>query len=158
MGANRLVQQVDSNTGEILEGGCLVYVPQRQRFREAFVMLWQDALKRLAEEGKLSARHWRVLVWLMGRLDYENYIHVTQADIARELRMDPSDVSKIIRDLLQRGVMVKGPRVGRSFTFRMSGDLGWKGQVRSFQEERKRRLALVHTRTPSTGGKPSQRR
>jgi DNA-binding MarR family transcriptional regulator len=127
----------------MLDEGCLVYVPQRQRFREAFVMVWQEGLRRLAEDGELTGRHWRVLAFLMAKLDYENYIHLAQADIARGVRIDKADVSRAIRDFVERGIVVQGPRVGKSYTYRMSLDLGWKGRVKSFQDERRRRLKLV---------------
>ena len=155
---NRLLRQVDRTTGEILEDGCLVYVPHRPRFREAFVMLWQDALKRLAEEGELGSQHWRVLIYLMGKLDYENYIHVSQADIARGIRMDRGDVSRVMADFVKRGLLVQGPRVGRSYTYRMSSSLGWKGRVKTLQEQRRGHLRDVRGGKPSAGGKGAPRR
>lgn len=156
MGRNT-VGLVDPSTGELL-GGALVYFADRPRFKEAFVMLWQEALPRLVRDKRLGLQHWRVLMWLMSKLDFENYIHVAQIDIAKGTEMDKGNISRVMRDLLEFGVVLEGPRIGRSTTYRMSPNLGWRGRVKSFQEERSRRLALVHSSTPDRGGKASHRR
>lgn len=155
----RRVQQVDVETGEVMQAGVMVYIAQRPKIREGFVMTFQDGLVRLATDRSITGEQWRVLALLMGKLDFENYIHLPQASICEALNMKAPNVSRAIAELVKKGVLVRGPKVGRVGTLRLSPGLGWKGRVRSLQEERKRRLALVHTTPPpSSGGKAGHRR
>ena len=121
-------------------------------------MTFQDGLVRLATDKSITGEQWRVLAFLMGRLDFENYIHLPQQTVCDALEMKAPNVSRAIAELVKKGVLTRGPKVGRVNTLRLSPGLGWKGRVRSLQEERKRRLALVHTSTPSIGGKGPHRR
>lgn len=148
---------VDRATGEVLEGA-FVFVLDRPRHRRPFVMLWQDAIQHLVPDRRLGAQHWRVLMYLMAHLDYENYIHLVQSEIAEGVNIDKGNVSRVMRDLVKIGVVIEGPRMGRSCTYRLSPNLGWKGRVKSLQDERARRLALVHSSTAGRGGKDSHRR
>lgn len=137
------VQQIDAHTGELLEGGSLVYIPQRARIKEGWVMTFQDGLVKLAQDRSLTQQQWRVLAFLMGKLDFENFIHLPQTAIAEALEMHKTHVSTAISELVKKHILVRGPKVGRVGTLRLSSTLGWKGRVRSLQEERRKRLALV---------------
>lgn len=154
----RIVRQVDVHTGEVLEAGTMVYVPHRPKISEGWVMTFQDGLVRLAQDRSLNQQQLRVLLYLMGKLDFENYIHLPQTAIAEALSMQRTHVSSAIAGLVRKGILVRGPSVGRVGTMRLSPGLGWKGRVRSLQEERKRRLALVHSSKPSIGAKPPHKR
>ena len=67
----------------------------------------------------------------MARLDFENYIQVSQSDIADELEMKPSNVSRAVRKLIDHGFIKVGPKVGRSLTYQLHPDLAWKGKAKA---------------------------
>ena len=121
-------------------------------------MAFQEGLAKLAQDREVTGEQWRVLAYLMGRLDFENYINVPRGKIAEALAMKPSNLSRAIAGLVKKGVIIQGPKVGSSTTLRLSPGLGWKGRVRTLQEERKRRLALVHTAPQSPGGRSDHKR
>ena len=137
------VVQIDADTGERLDFA-LVSVPrQRARIKEWWFMVFQDGLQRLAADGSLTARQLRVLIFLMSRLSFENYIHVAQTEIAQATGIGPSHVSEAVRVLVQKGILIVGPKVGRVATLRLSDTFGWKGRVRSLHDERQRRLSIA---------------
>jgi DNA-binding MarR family transcriptional regulator len=144
----RIVKHVDVNTGEILDAGVMVWVPHRPRIKEGWLMMFQDGLTKLAKDRSLTQQQLRVLLYLMGKLDFENYIHMPQREIAEAIGMARPHVSTAIRQLVRRGILHNGPVVGRVGTLRLSPTFGWKGRVRSLVEERTRRLVVIQ------GGKP----
>jgi hypothetical protein len=139
----RTVRQVDVETGEVLDGGVLVYLPQRPKLKEGWCMTFQDALVKLAADRTIKGEQLRVLLFLMGRLDYENWIHVPQAEICEKLVMKPANVSRSIAALTAKGLLTRGPKLGRVGTLRLSLNVGWKGRVRTLREEQKRHLSVV---------------
>jgi DNA-binding MarR family transcriptional regulator len=154
----RNVRNVDADTGELLPPGRMVYLVDRPKLREGWVMTFQTGLLKLATDKTMTQQQLRVLLYLMGRLDFENFIHVPQVDIARELEMQAPNVSAAVTALVRKGILVRGPKVGRVTTLRLADTLGWKGRVRSLQEERKRRLTLIHNQThPRTAPTPPKR-
>lgn len=145
------VRQIDQDGNPI--DGCLVYVAHRPRIKGGFFMAFQEALIALAVEDGLTKAQYRILHYLMGKLDFENYIYVPQLEISTALRIDRANVSRDVNALCKRGLLLKGPKVGKIITYRLSPSLGWKGNVRSLQDERKRRLALA-TSSSSTEPQP----
>ena len=123
----------DPKTGEIDEGA-LVWVPKRPKsqFGRSWLQMAQNGLQKLnAHRKELGLEGFSVFNALIGRLDFENYIQVSQADIARELDMRPSNVSRAIKRLEAVGIIRKGPKVGRSLTYQLHPELGWKGSSKT---------------------------
>ena len=139
----RTVRQIDVETGEMLEAGVMVYMPQRPKIAEGWLMTFQDAFVKLAADRTIKGEQLRVLLFLMGRLDYENWIHVPQSEICDRLGMKPANVSRTIAALTAKGLLTKGPKLGRVVTLRLSFNVGWKGRVRTLQAEQKRHLSVV---------------
>ena len=153
----RRVHQVDVETGEVLEGGTLVYLPIRARIREGWVMVFQEVLGRVACDRDLTMTQMRVLLYLVSRLDVENFIHLSQGDVARALGLRPSNVSPAIKALVEKGVLMRGPKVGRVHTMKLSPNLGWKGRVKNLNEARRELLRVVPGGLDPVPADPSRR-
>lgn len=136
------IKQVNSDTGEILDG-VLVWMPKKRvsPFERHFTMN-QDALKILA--NKLNYEQFRVLMMLLADLDYENYIQITQQDIASSLDMQKSNVSRAVKGLLDLKIVLEGPKVGRSKTYRLNEQFGWKGSIPNHKKALKNGLSVIN--------------
>ena len=78
----------DPQTGEV-EDGKLMWVPHKTRsqFGSDWFQMAQDTLRMInAHRNELGLEGIVVFNALMARLDFENFIQVSQADIASELR------------------------------------------------------------------------
>lgn len=132
------------DTGEV-EDGALVWVPKKAKsqFGRDWFQMAQDTLRTINQHRKdLGLEGIVVFNALMARLDFENYIQVSQSDIADELEMKPSNVSRAVKKLIDHGFIKVGPKVGRSFTYQLHPDLAWKGKSKAhFSAREKARKA-----------------
>lgn len=137
----RKVTQVDLETGEDLGGFVAVIRPkQKSSFQRHFTMN-QAALLTIANE--LNHDQMRVLMALLADLDYENYIQVAQIDIAKALRMQKTHVSRAVKNLIEFGIIIEGPKIGRSRTYRLNPQFGWKGTVSNHRKVLKNGLSVI---------------
>ena len=143
---SRHVIRVDADTGEVLTG-CMMYIPHRPRHTEKFFMAFQDGLLEIAKDGDLTGADMRVLLFLFGKLDFENFLHVSQKEIGEFVGMKNPNVSRSMKKLVAKGIVLDGPKVGRVHTYRLSADLGWRGRVTSLNDYRRQQLRVI------TGGK-----
>lgn len=128
----------DTETGEI-EKGVLVWVPTRPKsqFGERWFQMAQETLKTLNSRRKeIGFEGMVVFNALLARLDFENFIQVSQTEIAEELDMKTSNVSRAIRRLADLGFIRRGPKVGRSHTFQLHPELAWKGKAKAHHTAR----------------------
>lgn len=145
------------DTGEVMEGAVLgMFFPKRQNgFREGWIAMAQNALVALAQ-ADLGDQARRVLFVVLGKLDFENYILVSQAEIAETIGMKRANVSAAIAKLEAEGVILRGPKAGRSATFRLNPSYGWKGSASNHQKALRERMkasniaGIVPQRDPNT--------
>ena len=139
--SQRRINQVDESTGEVLGGFVAVVRPRQKSAFEHFTMN-QSALLILA--NTLNGEQLRVLLALLAELDYENFIQVAQADIAEKLNINKVNVSRSVKALIDVGVIFEGPKVGRSKTYRLNEQFGWKGSVPNHKKALKNGLSVIN--------------
>jgi len=150
-----MLRSVDERTGELLDGVAVWVGPKiRSPYGRSWFMQSQDAILALAQDKELAGRPTRVLLYLLARLDFENFIHVPQVDIAQALELRASNVSKAIQLLEGKGILIRGPKVGRSFGWRLNPNFGWKGKVRHLHDARRPRIS--RTPEPDSSPRPGQ--
>lgn len=139
--AMRQVLSVDADTGEVLEGAVIgMFYPKRQNgFGKGWVAMSQNAMMELARSD-LGAQDWRVLAAVLAKLDFENYLLLSIADLAKEIGMQRPHVSSSITKLEGLGVLTRGPKAGRSSTFRLNPRFGWKGSASNHNKALRERM------------------
>lgn len=106
---------------------------RRKFIKGGFFMAIQDGFVWLATL-KLEGRTKDVLFYVMGRLEFENYINLSQKAIAEALGMQKPNVSSAMKELEEHGIIHKGAKVGQSWTYRLDPNLGYKGRAKNLQK------------------------
>lgn len=144
---------IDAETGEVMEGA-MVSVGRKVRWREDYFMTFQDKIEELSEDEELTGRTWRVLAALLGKLGWENWLHISQADLAKKLNMHRPDVSRAMKLLVEKGVIIRGPKMGRSHAYKLNSNFGFKGKLTDLTAYRMREKS--HLSVVSEGDDPNQ--
>lgn len=96
----------------------------------------QEAFIALAKDRDIRGRTRSVLDYLFGKLGFENYIFVTQQEISNELGIAKSHISSSIKILLAKGIILPGPKIARTNTYRLNSEYGWRGSVKNLSKDR----------------------
>ncbi|MCY0900493.1 MAG: hypothetical protein OWU33_16505 [Firmicutes bacterium] len=141
MGKITRFRTIDMETGELIEG-VPIYIAPKIKLKEGWFMGFQDAFVVLAKDREITMESRRVLDYLMGNLGFENYIALPQRQIAEDLSMQKSHVSEAIKLLLTKGIIIEGPKLGRTHTYRLSSTFGWKGSVKNLTKTQGEIIAI----------------
>jgi hypothetical protein len=147
------VGQVDLVTGEIFEGAALAVIfPKRKNgFQNGWVAVAQNPMLEIAK-ANLGGEANRVLFYVLAKLDFENWINLNQSACADEISIKRPNFARALRKLLDIGVVLPGPKVGRNATFRLNPDYGWKGSAKGHHDALSARMkARGMSVVPSTG-------
>ena len=93
----------------------------------------QEPLMTLAQ-ADLGKEAMRVLFAVLAKLDYENFISINQAELGRQLKIAPSNMSRAITRLVKEGVLLAGPKLQARGTYSLNPKYGWKGSAKGHQE------------------------
>lgn len=133
----RKLDQIDAETGEVLSEGALVWVPNRtpHPYGDRWLAMRMDTIRRLTMHPGIGMQEMRVFGALIDRLDYQNFIHVPQTELAEVTGIERSNINRALKKLIDFGIVVEGPRVGRSRTYRFDPDAGWRGSKKALKTE-----------------------
>ena len=128
------VVAMDAATGEVLEQVPVVFSARHQNGFERFLTMNMSAVSKIARDRELRGEAKSVFLELISRVDFENYLAVNQAEIAKAMGMQRPHVNRSIRALVAKGIFLEGPKVGRCKTYRLNPNYGWRGTGKNHQE------------------------
>jgi len=128
---HKKISSVDLETGEILDYALVAVQKKRRNDFRRWAAMDLDAIDEVSESDFLRGDDFRVLLKLIARLDFENLINIVQADIAKQLKMQPSHVNRSIKRLIEIGIILEGPKIGRSRTYRLNPNYAWRGSAKN---------------------------
>ncbi len=129
------VHVVNEKTGE-KKDGFFIYVPYpKPKIKgNRWMMTFQDSLINIATDKDMTGETLKVMLLLMGNLDFENYIHVKQVELAKTLEMQKTNVSRSIKLLVNKGIILK-VKEGRTAGYKLNPNYGWKGTAANRDKE-----------------------
>ena len=136
----RYLATVDEITGKVS------YLKLQDRsLGKGWSALYDKGAVWLAKQN-LPNEQYRVWLYLQGSLDFDNYITVSQKQIANELGMKQPAVSRAIKGLVNGDILQEGPRGGMVKSYRLNPRIAHKGKnlqktVIEYDDLRKRRKA-----------------
>lgn len=129
---------IDTYTGKFYDGIAVIIGKKRDPYTQGWIMNSQEALEIIAKDKGLRGETvFRVFLFVCARLDFENWVQVTLREIADELGIYKPDVSKAIKALEEKEIILRGPKFGRSYAFRLNPHYGWKGKVTNLEDYRR---------------------
>lgn len=141
MSGTQRFTQINPVTGEVVDGFVAIVRPKpKSDFQRHFTMN-QETLFSIAND--LNHDQTRVFLALLSYLDYENFIQVPQVEIAEKLSMQKQNVNRAIRSLIGLGIIFDGPKVGRSKSFRLNPNYGWKGSSTNHRKALKNGFEVI---------------
>lgn len=106
-------------------------------------IFWQEASMNIAADKRLNLTDHRVLAVLNAKLDFENWIRISQQEIADFLAVKRPNISVSMKKLVKMSIVVPGPPVKNVKTFRLNPAVAWKGSMQQAATERRKALRLV---------------
>jgi biotin operon repressor len=130
--------------GEIHEGPIPVLVGRKNPspYGDDWMQINQNFLREFAARKDVTGEVMRVFLYLNARLDFENWFLVPQTEIAEELGLCKQNVHRAMHKLEDLGVIFRGPKVGRSSSWRLNPNAGWKGKISHLRREIRRLKAV----------------
>jgi hypothetical protein len=144
MRPTRITGYVDEH-GEIHEGVVPVLCGTKisSPYGASWMQMNQDFLLEFSARRDLGLNVHRVFTYLNARLDFENIILVPQIEIAEHLGMPRQSVYRALKKLETIGVIIRGPKVCRSSSWRLNPNAGWKGKITHLRVAQRDHLRLI---------------
>lgn len=96
------------------------------------IFMFQYAMIRASKE--LSSIGIRVFNFIIGNLDWENWIKIKQGEVAKELETNRTYINKAFKELSSKGFIEK-KEIENELFYRVNPEILWKGNLESWKKE-----------------------
>lgn len=97
-------------------------------YSKSFFVMAQAGCKAISTNRALPGETLRVLFALLGSLEFDNYIHISQTELAKELGIDSPRVNKAMKLLETENIIERGAKRGVLISWRLNPTYGFKGE------------------------------
>lgn len=108
-----MIKIFDDETGEIHPTPPILCFGTKKIKGRQWMILFQDYLEKLAKDVDLGGVDYRVLMYLIHLMEYENLVNVTQQYVADQLNLTQPQVNLSIRKLTNKNYLKKRIYHGR---------------------------------------------
>ena len=113
------------------EGNIKGYFPLREKsLGKDWFAMYQDPALWLGQQ-KMTGEQYSVLFVLFHKLNFDNYLQVSRSEIAEALNMKPVNVSRAMKVLKEKNIIVEGLPAGKFKTYRLNPYIAHKGKNRN---------------------------
>ena len=122
------------------DGNIKGYFPLKNKnLGKDWFALYQDPSLWLGQL-RLTGEQYSVLFALFNKLDFDNFLRVSLKEIAEALKLKIANVSRAMKVLKEKDIIIEGPPAGKFKTYRLNPYIGYKGKNRnenilSFEDE-----------------------
>jgi len=126
---------IDADTGEELDGVTAYHPAKNYNCFQSTGWVAMSQAEICSDLGQDIKRvdDFRVLFALINHVEQENWITISLGEIAEELNMDRSNVSRSIKRLKELGLIIY-EKPGRPKTYRLNPHYVWKGKASRHRE------------------------
>ncbi|HVJ44528.1 MAG TPA: hypothetical protein VM639_23720 [Dongiaceae bacterium] len=155
-------QFINARTGEVADG-LLVVKGSRYPRNTDFSVVFHDGMEFLAQLD-LTPTESKVFWVLLGNMEYENWVRITQATLADRLGMARSNFSRAVKGLVDHRIVLwmTDPADPKRKLLRVSLQVAWRGKasgwLRAVNEVENTSFASVPRRVSAKPAKMNKQR
>lgn len=90
--------------------------------------MFQDEFSYMAKDKDLTLTDWRVYAAVLSHIEFENKFLVSQKALEEELAIDRGNISKSLKKLCDKKILVHTGNIGKQKIYHLDPDYGFKGR------------------------------
>jgi len=110
------------------------FIAPKRNFDTDFITLFQDFLLTVPTNKNLNWTDLRLLLTMLGFLDYKNEINITQSELAKHISVKRPEVTKSIKKLIEENCITLARTEGRKNIYKLNPYLGLKDKGRKHKK------------------------
>lgn len=131
---NKRIIQIDSDTGEELDGTVVYFAPKRRIYPKGFITMSQEGLRAICGNGVIGKAELRLLLLLLSEMTYENLIPYTQSEFAKRHDLNKTVVNRCWNNLVVEDILLFYKKEGANKYYVVNSEYAWKGRWRNYRD------------------------
>ena len=102
--------------------------------KDSYARVFLSEINALGKDRNLSNTDLRVLMSIIGHLDYGNIVNISQKDLGQELNIKQPNIAKSIKQLINQGYLQVVDTIGRQNIYMLNPNVAFKARAKNFRQ------------------------
>ncbi len=111
-----------------------IFTAPQKYLKNSYARIFLDQVTILAKDREISHTDFRVLMSIIGHLDYNNIVNVSQKDLGTELNIKQPNIAKSIKNLINKGYLEVIDTIGRRNIYMFNPSIAFKSRAKNLKE------------------------
>ncbi|MDJ0511676.1 MAG: replication/maintenance protein RepL [Crocosphaera sp.] len=111
-----------------------VFTQPKRYLKDEYVRFFQDEIITTANDRDLNGTDLRVLMTILGNLDYDNKLILSHAKLGRQIGIKQQEVTKSFKKLLNKGYLEITGTIGRQNIYMFNPNVAFKSKAKNHKE------------------------
>ena len=104
-----------------------IFTKPKKYLKNSYARVFLDEMVALGLDKELSGNDLRVLLAIIGNLDYENQVNISQQELGNQLDIHQVSISKSLKKLINKGYLKIIDTIGRQNIYQFNPHLVFRG-------------------------------
>ncbi len=111
-----------------------VYPKPAKHLKNSYARYFLDEALALAVDRDFSGTDFRVLLAIIGNLDYDNIINISQKQLGEKLSIGQADISKSLKKLINKGYLQIINKIGRQNIYQFNPHIAFRSRAKNYKD------------------------
>ncbi len=111
-----------------------IFTTPSKYLKHSYARVFLDEINALGKDKNLSSTDLRVLMSIIGHLEYDNIVNISQKDLGEELNIQQPNVAKSIKKLIDKGYLQVIDTVGRQNIYMFNPNVAFKSRAKNLNQ------------------------
>ncbi len=111
-----------------------LFTVSNKYLKSNYIRSFQDEMTELAIDRSFSGTDLRVLLAIMGNLDYDNIFSLSQKELGEIVQIDKVEISKTFKKLCSKGYLKPVKKIGRQNVYIFNPNVAFKSKAKNLKD------------------------
>lgn len=111
-----------------------VFTQPKKYLKQEYIRLFQDEMISAANDRELNGTDFRVLITVLGNLDYDNKLIISHAKLGEQIGIKQQEVTKSFKKLVNKGYIEVINTIGRQNVYMFNPGVAFKSKAKNFKQ------------------------
>ena len=111
-----------------------VFTKPRKHLKDSHARVFLEEMIALGIDKELSGNDLRVLLAIIGNLDYDNKINISQQELGNQLDIHQVSISKSLKKLMSKGYLQIIDTIGRQNIYQFNPNVAFRSRAKNLKD------------------------
>ena len=111
-----------------------IFTAPSKYLKDPYARVFLDEINALGKDRNLSNTDFRVLMSIIGHLEYNNVVNISQKDLGEQLNIKQPNIAKSIKKLIDKGYLQVVDTIGRRNIYMLNPNVAFKARAKNLKE------------------------